>query len=134
MSKTERAARARLVALRALSAVLAVGVTVVVYAAGGPLGLATTALFAIVLMMAGPAAPLVSLLVVWTGYSVTSCPYCPEFGFRRAGVQHAECAVCGDEEYQIGSTMNGWCHHMSEDEWTCSLDCSSEFRAEVRDD
>jgi hypothetical protein len=113
--------------------VLAVGVTSVVYAAGGPLGLVAAALAGAFLMTVGPGASLVSLLVVWTGYSVTSCPYCPEFGFRRVGVQHATCAVCDTEEYQIGTTMNGWTHHMSEDEWTCSLDCASEYNEEVRD-
>ena len=133
MSNTERAARARLVALRLFSAVLAVGVVVGVWAAGGPIGLVSVGLLAAVLTIVGPGAPIVSLLVVWTGYRISSCPNCPEVGVERVGIQHARCAVCGDEEYQIGSTMNGWIHHTGPDEWTCSWDCSSEFRAEGDD-
>jgi len=134
MTDAERAARARLVALRLFSAVLAVGVTAVIVVSSGPLGLVAAAVAATALTVLGPGAPVVTLLVVWTGYSVTSCPHCPEIGIQPVGVQHATCAVCDTEEYQIGSTMNGWTHHMSADGWTCSLDCSSEFRAEVSSD
>jgi len=128
MSDSERAARLRLLMLRAFSAVLAIGATAAVYAVGGLYGLVVFGLAGAVSMLVGPAASLVSLLVVWTGYEISSCPHCPQFSFRRVGVQHATCAVCGEQEHQIGSTMNGWIHHLGPDEWTCSIDCSNEFR------
>jgi hypothetical protein len=120
--------RARLYALRGVSAIITAGVLIALYTFIGPLAVVAGVIITAFAMTLPVVGGLVSVFTLWTGYGISSCPNCPAFSAEEVTVNSRECAVCGEVEHQLGMYVYGWTHHMTEDEWTCSIDCSQAFR------
>lgn len=118
--------RVKLYALRALSGAFTVGVAYALSAYFGLHYVVLAGIFGFLAFTLPGIGNAMTVFTFWTGYAVTSCPNCPEFGFKKASVITRTCDYCGDEEVLIElSEGAGWwqSHRDGESFLYCTYDC-----------
>ena len=82
-------------------------------------------LLGLLILAISPVGTFVSLLTIWTGRWVPSCPYCPLVHVERIETEFMECDSCGARSMQIAPIVGpGWVtHHGDEIEHSCR-DCT----------
>ena len=100
---------------------------VVAAALVGPPALAAIGILLPLLAIPTPLGTFVSVLTLWTGRWVSSCPHCPSFSLRRFEPDVAECEACGAyvvraDPVAAGSLVTK--HTADGEETYCSTGCS----------
>lgn len=117
---------------RAGSFAITVGVAAVLWAAVaafGPVALLLAAFCSIFLALS-PIGSVASLVTVWAGVYVDSCPRCAAVGFERFRVVGDTCSECGRTRFAPSHTgqLPGWIFRHGDDPVQfCSWDCRNAF-------